>query len=163
MGKLKLDGRLFLPRTVDNTFRGIAAAKYVFFAIAAITVVRSLLHILLPDGGAQSIATIPLQSYGLAAAGTVVYMFGTWGLTQLIMGAVYWVVALRYKSLIPLMYACVAAEYAGRIAIGHTHPVALIGTAPGEIANYVLLPLAGVMMLLSLIYRERRSPESRMR
>lgn len=163
MQKYRTDKKLFLPKTVDNTFRGMPVAKYTFYCIAVLTAVRSLLHIFLPDGGAQSIATMPLATYGQAAADTVVYMFGVWGVSQLLMGIFYWVVALRYKSLIPLMYAFVAAEYAARIAIGHMHPVALAGIAPGEVGNYILLPLAAVMILLSITYRERRSPESRMR
>ena len=163
MQKYRTDKRLFLPRTVDNTYRGLPVARYVFYVIAAFTVIRSVLHIALPDGGAGSIATIPLGAYGQAAAGGVVYMFGVWGVSQLLMGAFYWIVVLRYKSLIPLMYAFVAVEYAARIAVGYVHPVALMGVAPGEVGNYILLPLAALMLLLSITYRERRSPESRMR
>lgn len=163
MRRYTIEKKLFLPHTVDNTFRGIAAAKYTFYGIAVLTVVRSLLHILLPDGGAQSIATIPLLTYGQPAAETAVYLFGVWGVSQLLMGVFYWIVALRYKSLIPLAYAFIAAEYAARIIIGHVHPIALAGTAPGEAANYIVLPLAAVMLLLSITFKERRSPESRMR
>lgn len=146
MQKYRTDTRLFFPQTADNTYRGIPAAKYTFYMVAALTVLRSMLYLFLAGEGAQTGA---------------VYMFGVWGVPQLLVGAFYWIVALRYKSLIPLAYAFVAAEYAARIAVGGMHPAAL-GAAPG-IGNYILLPLAGGMLLLSITYRERRSPESRMR
>ncbi len=39
-----------------------------------------------PDGGAQSIATIPLDSYTANGADTVILIFSYWGLSQLIIG-----------------------------------------------------------------------------
>jgi len=155
MQKYKTDKKLFLPKIVDNTFRGLPVARYTFYGIAALTVARSLLYILLPEG--------EMESYRLAASGTIVYMFGVWGLSRLLMGSFYCIVALRYKSLIPLMYAFIAVEYAARIILGLAYPVIPAGTAPGEIGNYILLPLAAIMILLSITYRERRSTESRMR
>ena len=83
------DSSLILPKSVDNTYRGLALPKYFFFVITIITTIRSCIHILLPDGGAQSIATIPLDSYSGEAAAAVVYLFGVWGLSQLIVGLFY--------------------------------------------------------------------------
>ena len=152
MRKYKLDFRLILPRTADNHYRGRSAAKYVFFLVVLFTIARSLIHIFAPDGGAQSIATIPLDTFSPQnAADTAVYLFAVWGLAQLIMGIFYLAVALRYRSLIPLMYILVALEYAMRLLIGHMKPIAITGVAPGEIGNYVLVPLALAMLVLSVM------------
>lgn len=102
-----------LPRTLDNSFRGPAGVVACFAIITAMTIVRSLIHILVGDGGAQSIASIPLDTYAAPAAATVVFMFAVWGLLQLLLGLVYLVVLVRYRGLIPLMLLLVAAEYAG--------------------------------------------------
>jgi len=114
-----------------------------------VTVGRSLIHLFAADGGAQSIATISLTSYSEAAAATVVHIFALWGLAQLLMGFVYVVVAWRYQALIPFMYALLLLEYAMRIVVGRMKPVVLLGTAPGAVGNYVLVPVLIVMLALA--------------
>ena len=57
-----------LPSPVDNCFRGIKISQYAFLLITFATIVRSLIHVFALDGGAQSIATIPLASYSAQAA-----------------------------------------------------------------------------------------------
>ena len=52
-----------LPRSIDNACPGNPAALWLFWFITTVTVGRSLAHILLPDGGAQSIATVPLDQF----------------------------------------------------------------------------------------------------
>ena len=140
---------LLMPNKIDNTYRGIPLAKYCFYLITAITIIRSCIHILAPDGGAESIATIPLGSYSAEAAATAIYLFAVWGLSQLIIGLMYLVVLWRYKSLIPLMYVTVFIEYTARIIIGALKPVALSGVAPGGVANYIMAPLSLVMLYIS--------------
>ena len=142
-----------IPPNITNDYRGSLLAKRVFMLITVVTLVRSLIHILAPDGGAQTIATIPLDTFGTNAADAVVLAFSLWGLSQLIIGLVYVGVLFRYQSLIPLMYAQIVFEYAMRIVLGVMKPVETIGTAPGAIGNYVLIPLALIMLALSLRQR----------
>jgi hypothetical protein len=141
--------RIF-PRTLTNAYTGHPLAKWVFLIITVITLARSLAHILLPDGGAQSIATIPLDTYTQGGAAAVVTLFALWGLAQLLMGLVYVVVLWRYQAFIPFMYVLLLLEYAGRIAIGLAKPIETAGTAPGAVGDYVLVPLALVMLILAL-------------
>jgi hypothetical protein len=47
---------------------------------------RSLIHLLLPDGGAQSIATIDVH---VAGGSDIVAMFGQWGAIQLLLAGCY--------------------------------------------------------------------------
>lgn len=150
MKKYNFNIRNSLPKIIDNEFKGIKVALYMFYILTAITIVRSVIHILAPDGGAQSIATIPLNSYSEEAKNTVIYMFGTWGLSQLLMGIMYLIVSIRYKSLIPLMYIFICCEYIGRLFIGQMKPIILIGTAPGIIGNYILVPLSIILFVLSI-------------
>ncbi len=146
-----------LPDTIDNQFQGLKVAQYAFLILTAATLVRSLIHVFAPDGGAQSIATIPLASYSGEAAAAVVLMFSLWGLSQLLMGIVYLVVYIRYKSLIPAMYVLMIVEYAMRIVIGQMKPIVTSGTAPGSIGNWVMVPACILLLVLSLIKREPRN------
>lgn len=137
----------FLPTTVDNTYSGSMLAFYVFIMLTVMTTFRSLAHILLPDGGAKSIATIDVDVEGGDA---IVAMFAYWGLSQLILAVLYILSIVRYKSLIPLMYLTMVVEYTLRFVIGLAKPMEHSGTAPGEVANVVLPLLTLIMLLLSL-------------
>ena len=138
------------PKEINNNYQGRKIALYLFYLITIMTVVRSLIHIFAPDGGAQSIATIPLSSFSPEATDVVVHIFAEWGLTQLLFGILYIIVLWRYKSLIPLMYLFILTEYSGRLFLTFYKPIILEGTAPGGIGNYIMIPLALIMLVLSL-------------
>ena len=140
-----------LPDVIDNQYHGMKIAKYAFWLILAATIVRSLIHIFAADGGAQTIATIPLDSYPTAAAAAVILMFSYWGLSQLLMGFVYLGVALKYRSLIPAMYVLLIFEYAMRFIIGQMKPIITAGTAPGSIGNWIMVPVCIVLLVMSLV------------
>lgn len=53
--------RLF-PQWIHKPVFGAFLARWVFVLLMLVTIARSLAHIL-PDGGAQSIATIPLDTF----------------------------------------------------------------------------------------------------
>ncbi len=148
MNSLKIK---LLPDIIDNIFRGKKISQYAFLIITVVTIVRSLIHVFAPDGGAQSIATIPLDAYSSEAAATVILIFSFWGLSQLLMGLVYIGVYVKYKSLIPMMYVLLIIEYAMRIVIGQMKPIVTTGTAPGSIGSWVMVPVCIVLLILSLL------------
>lgn len=146
--------RLF-PQSITNQYRGAFLARWVFVLLMLVTIARSLAHIFLPDGGAQSIATIPLDTFTVNGAAALIHLFGLWGLSQLLFGLLYAIVLWRYQSLIPLMYLFILVEYTGRLLLTFAKPFETNGTAPGAIGNYVLIPLALVMLILSLQERSK--------
>jgi len=111
----------------------------------------------LEDGGAQSIATIPLDNYSVEASGVVIHIFAEWGLTQLLFGVLYAIVLWRYKILIPLMYLFIFIEYTSRLLLTMYKPIILEGTAPGGIGNYIMIPLALIMFVLSLLKTKKNA------
>ncbi|MFP4508843.1 MAG: hypothetical protein ACLFNQ_01825 [Spirochaetaceae bacterium] len=145
----------FIPAVASNEYRGSRIAVAAFAVLTGVSIIRSLIHILAPDGGAGSIATIPLQRYSADAAATVIHVFALWGLSQLLFAIVSLLVLFRYRSLIPLMYLLSIGEYTVRLVLGFVKPVTLAGTAPGGVANYVLVPLLLVLLLLSVKRRKR--------
>lgn len=147
-----------LPTPITNHYQGHSLAKWVFVLITIATIIRSIIHIVALDGGAQSIATIPLQLYSSAASDTIIMLFALWGLSQLLVGLVFMIVLLRYQSLIPAMYGILIIEYTMRIMIGVMKPIETVGTAPGGVANYVIVPVALLMFIMSL--RQSELPKS---
>lgn len=139
------------PKTVDNQFLGNQFSLYIFYIITLITLWRSQHHMFSTDGGAQSIASIPLNHFSVDGATTVVGVFALWGLSQLIIGFIYLVIAIRYKSLIPFMYLLMFFEYLMRaIYIGHFKPVITLDTAPGAIANYIFIVITPILFYFSI-------------
>lgn len=145
-----------LPARADGDFTGRRLALWALWPITAITLWRSQHHMFAPDGGAESIATIPLSRYSPDASANIIAIFAQWGLSQLLLGLVMLLVILRYRALVPLMWLLLCAEYAGRQGLGLIKPVVTAGTAPGAAANPLLLLLALVMLGLSLWPAPRR-------
>ena len=67
------------PRNLDDGFRGHRAALWLFVPIVSMRIAISLLHIFSADGGAQSISTMPLDSYPAGASQNVIAMFARMG------------------------------------------------------------------------------------
>jgi hypothetical protein len=136
-----------LPDKADNTVRGMKFPFYVLILIAFIGTVRSFIHLLASDGGAGSIAGMDLSVQG---ASSIIFVFAQWGGTQLIYAFIQWLVIFRYRSLVPFMWAVQFLETLLRILAGHLKPATFAHTPPGEIGNYIYLPLAVLMLVLSL-------------
>lgn len=145
INKEKEESIRILPKQLDNSFRGNRIAVIVFALITVFTLARSCIHIFAPDGGASSIAGINTSVEG---GSNVISMFAFWGLAQLLMGLVYLAVFFRYKSLIPFMYILIIIEYSGRVLIGMVKPLIVSHTPPGAIGDYILIPLAIMMLML---------------
>ena len=144
------------PKNIGNRYRGMSIAKWVFVAMTVLTIGRSLAHMFLPDGGAQSIATIPLGAFSSEASAVIVGMFAQWGLTQLMFGLLYILVLWRYQSLISLMWSFILFEYSGRLLLGLYKPFETVEQAPGGIGNMIFPALALIMLGLSLKTKENK-------
>jgi len=139
---------VLLPAAADNTIHGLRLPVYVFAVIAVLSAIRSCIHLLAPDGGAGSIAGMDLSVTG---ANGIVFAFALWGSAQLVYAIMQLAVAFRYRSLVPLMYVLLIVETLLRMLVGHWKPVTFLHRPPGAIGNYVILPLAILMLGLSFV------------
>ena len=140
-----------LPPSADNTVRGMKLPVYVFALIAIVSTVRSLIHLLAPDGGAGTIAGMDLN---VPVANGIIFAFALWGSSQLVYALIQLAVAFRYRSLIPFMYVLLILEALLRMLVSRMKPVTFAHTPPGAIGNWVILPLAALMLALSLRRRQ---------
>ncbi len=145
-----VDIKLLFPSKIDNQFRGKKISLWFFYLITVITLWRSQHHLLALDGGAQSIAKIPLDSYSFGASSTIIGIFALWGLSQLIIGIIYFVAIIRYRSMIPFLYLLGIVEYTVRPLIGLSKHIETIGRAPGAYINIPFVLIFFIMLLLSL-------------
>ena len=135
-----------LPMPIDNHYRGKKLALIGFYVLTAISTVRSLIHFLSVDGGAGTIAGLDLS----AGRENIIFVFALWGSSQLILALVQIAVALRYRSLVPAMYGLLLIETLFRMFVGVTRISVIDGIPPGGYANYIMLPLCVVLLILSL-------------
>jgi hypothetical protein len=136
-----------LPSKADNTINGSKLPVYVFALIAMISTVRSFIHLLSPDGGAGTIAGL---DFSVSGASGIIFAFALWGSAQLIYALIQLIVAFRYRSLVPFMYVLLILETLLRVLVGQMKPVTFAHTPPGAIQNYIYIPLAVLMLVLSL-------------
>ena len=136
-----------LPAKIDNIIRGSKIPFYVFALYAIVSTVRSLIHLLSPDGGAGTIAGMDLT---VAGAEGIIFAFALWGSSQLLFAIIQLLVVLRYRSLVPLMWLMLALEVLLRQLVGAMKPVTFAHTPPGAIGNQLILPLALLMLALAL-------------
>ena len=139
---------LLLPPVADNRVRGTKLPAALFVVIAAVSTVRSCIHLFSADGGAGSIAGMDLSVSG---ADGIVLAFALWGSAQLVYALVQLTVAFRYRSLVPLMYVLLIVEVLLRVLVGRMRPATFAHTPPGAWGNYIMLPLALAMLVLSLL------------
>jgi hypothetical protein len=128
-------------------YDGPALAWWFAAAYLVVVTLRSLVHVLAPDGGAGTIATIDLS---VAGAANVVAMFGQWGAIQLLLALLLWVLLLRYRGFVPLVLLVLLVEPGLRELAGRLKPIETLGTAPGAALNWVVVPVIGAMLWLSL-------------
>jgi len=150
--------RIF-PALIDNRYRGHPVGLWLFVPIALIKLSQSLTHLLKYDGGAQSISTIPLNTYPVSAAQNVIALFARLGLEQLLLASLFGLVLVRYRALIPLMYVLMVADFVGGKIVGQFKPLALAGTSGVSTPFLIVAILSVVGLILSLI--ESRAPEAR--
>ena len=146
-----------LPSSVDNTIRGTRIPFYIFALYAIVSAVRSCIHLLSADGGAGTIAGMDLS---VAGADGIVFAFALWGSSQLLFAIIQLLVVFRYKSLVPFMYLMLILEVLLRELVGKMKPVTFAHTPPGAIGNQIILPLAALMLVLSLWSAYRQTSDA---
>jgi hypothetical protein len=141
--------RIF-PECIDNRYRGLTVALWLLLPIALMKVGISLTHIFGADGGAQSVATIPLDTYPAGAAQNVIALLARLGLEQFLLGALVVVVLLRYRAMIPLLYLLIVVHDIAYAGIARMKPLALAGTSGARTPALVLTVLSVSGLILSL-------------
>ena len=142
-----------LPVYIDNRYRGHRLALWLFVLISLQKLAVSFTHLFRADGGAQSISTIPLDTYPPSAAQNIVGLFARLGLEQLLLAALFVLVLVRYRAMIPLMYVVLVAHYLATRGVSQMKPLVLAGTSGASTPALVVAILSIAGLALSLIGR----------
>lgn len=88
-----------LPPSTNSDYHGATISAW-FLALSSVTtIVPGLIHYFLPDGGAGVIGGVDLST----RADTIITLFAWYGAMQIPFGILILIIALRYRSLVPLV------------------------------------------------------------
>lgn len=139
-----------LPARFDNAYLGSRIAPWLLGVVLTIKLLQSVVSIFIGASVASSADGIPLDTYGPAAAQTVIALFALLGAARLPFYALCALVLARYRSAVPLMLALFSADYVLRTSLLYFVPIERTGTAGGLVVNQVLFALMVVGLVLSL-------------
>ena len=139
-----------LPRSIDNTYRGFRVALWIFGALLLLRITMSVNCIFNGYSVATTADGIPLDSFTPAARQHVVYLFAAWGLAQLVISLIGVLAVIRYRSVVPFMFALLLIELLSRKLIGRFIPTVSSASAPAPYVNLTLLTLMVAGLVLSL-------------
>ena len=138
-----------LPMSVDNVLRGHVAALWILGLVLFMRIAISLGSIFTGRNAAVGADGIPIDSYGPAGAQTVLALFALVGIARLMFGILGVIVMVRYRALVPLMFALLVVEQAGRYVALRLLPIQRT-EAPGPWINIGLSVALVIGLALSL-------------
>lgn len=139
----------FLPRRIDNTYRGYAAALWILGLLLLLRAIISVNSIV----NGYNIATgdgIPLESFTQAAAQTAVSLFALSAFSRLVTTLFGVLILLRYRAMVPLFFVVLLLEHVGRATVLKALPIPGAGGPPGSIITLALLALTAIGLALSV-------------
>ena len=104
--------RIF-PNQFDNTYRGHWLGLWLLAPVLLARLAIGLNSTLNTRTVAESADGIPLDTFGAAAANTVVSLFALSGFSFILLSLLGILVILRYRAMIPLMYLLLLIQQLG--------------------------------------------------
>jgi len=139
-----------LPQRVDNSYRGTKLALWLFALLVFMKVGMSLNSIFNGHVVASTADGIPLDTFTPAGAQAEVSLFALWGLAHLMICLLCIMVLVRYRAMVPFMFALLLLEHLSRKLILQVMPIVRTGTPTSFYVNLVLLTVMIVGLALSL-------------
>jgi hypothetical protein len=146
-----------LPQRFDNMYRGYKLALWLFALVLFTKFAIGLNSLFNGYSVATSADGIPLDTFSPGAAETVVSLFALLGLSHFMFSLLGLAALVRYRSMIPLMFALFLVEYLGRRLTLQFLPIPRTGTPTGLYVNLALLALMIAGLALSLRSRDSRA------
>ena len=141
---------LIFPGRADNNYGGHKLALWLFALLLLMKGGIGVNSMLNGNLVATTADGIPVDTYSPAGAQAFVSLFALWGLSHFMICLIGVIVLVRYRSLVPLMYAVLLVEHLGRKLLLYFHPIARTGMSHGIAINIVLVALMIIGLALSL-------------
>ena len=134
-------------------YRGFGVVRLVTLAFLLIVVVRSVIHLFSPDGGAESIAGIDTSVSG---GNNIIALFHQWGAIQLLLVGLMLTLFFAYKGFTPLIILFLALDAPMRALAGMMGQIESAHTPPGEALNWPAFFLLATLFIVSLLQKNSK-------
>jgi hypothetical protein len=142
--------RLF-PKQLDNRHQGYTAAIWLLVVIIALKLVMAGAALFDTSDMIKRADSIPLESFGPAAAAAVLATTKLLGLDHALLNLVGLIALIRWRAMTPFVYLLLLIEQVGRKAVVLTSPIARTGIAYLPVdPNLVLAAALLIGLALSL-------------
>ena len=141
--------RLF-PPSLDNTFRGVRLALWLFVPLVALRLLQGVNSIVMTERVMVGADGIPVGAYPPDAARTAISLFALLGADRVVLGLVAVVALVRYRAMIPMLYGLMLAEFLLKRYVLLLRPTAAALTTAGAVVTAVLVSLMVTGLVLSL-------------
>ena len=139
-----------LPARADNDYRG---RRLALWFLAVVLLAKGAIGVNSIVSGQKVASTadgIPLDTFTPGAAQTVVSLFGLLGVSHVVVVLLGVVVFVRYRALVPLLFALLLVEQLAKRAFTWLMPVPRTGQPPGPFVILGILALTVAGLVLSL-------------
>ena len=134
-------------------YRGYGIVRLITLAFLLIVVVRSVIHLFTPDGGAESIAGIDTSVSG---GNNIIALFHQWGAIQLLLVGLMLTLFFAYKGLTPLVVLFLALDAPMRALAGMMGKIESAHTPPGEALNWPAFFVLATLFIFSLLQKKAK-------
>ena len=134
-------------------YRGFGVVRLITLAFLLIVVVRSVIHLFSPDGGAESIAGIDTSVSG---GNNIIALFHQWGAIQLLLVGLMLTLFFAYKGFTPLIILFLALDAPMRALAGMMGQIESAHTPPGEALNWPAFFLLATLFICSLLQKNSK-------
>jgi hypothetical protein len=141
---------IFLPRSIDNNYRGQKPALWFFWVVIIIRGTQGLALIFNGHSIVRAADGVPLETFPIAASQSIVAMFVVSGASRLVLSLFGLVAFIRYKSAIPLIFAVQALDQICKEILFQIYPLYRVGNPVGPIVNLIVLLFTLIGFILSI-------------
>ena len=134
-------------------YRGFGVVRLITLAFLLIVVVRSVIHLFSPDGGAESIAGIDTSVSG---GNNIIALFHQWGAIQLLLVGLMLTLFFTYKAFTPLIILFLALDAPMRALAGMMGQIESAHTPPGEALNWPAFFVLATLFIVSLLRKNSK-------
>ena len=134
-------------------YRGFGVVRLITLAFLLIVVVRSVIHLFAPDGGAESIAGIDTSVSG---GNNIIALFHQWGAIQLLLVGLMLILFFAYKGFTPLIIFFLALDAPMRALAGMMGKIESAHTPPGEALNWPAFFALATLFIVSLLRKNSK-------
>ncbi len=135
-------------------YLGFGSVRLITFVFLLIVVVRSVIHLFAPDGGAESIAGIDTSVSG---GNNIIALFHQWGAIQLLLVGLMLTLFIAYKGFTPLVIFFLALDAPMRALAGMMGKIESAHTPPGEALNWPAFFFLATLFIVSLVQKNAKT------